>query len=748
MRIPVSAMVKHQAKLVVLDSLARDIGRFRVRTSKVVMNELGVATGEIVTIKGPRGMVAAYIWPDRKQTGSDPYYIKMDQFLRENVGVRIGGYVFVYKLPSYPPPKAMKIQLVPKTSGSMLKYVTIRTDDIKMTLNNLPLMENNVVYLEVLGKKLPFVVIKTEPKGVVVVSDETEIEILKETPQQLRLRLVRYDDIGGLDYAIEKIRELVELPLKHPELFERLNLDPPKGILLYGPPGTGKTLLARAVANESDAYFISISGPAVVSKFYGESEERLRRIFDEARRNAPAIIFIDEIDAIAPRRSEVVGEVEKRIVSQLLALMDGLQPRENVIVIAATNRVDALDPALRRPGRFDREIELRVPDERGRYEILRIHTRGAPLASDVDLRKIANETYGYVGADLAALVREAAMHALRRFIKQYNIDISSPDPIPPEILQKLEITMNDFKNAMKEIRPSALREVLVEIPNVRWDDVGGLKNVKQALKEMVEWPLKYPDAFERMGIEPPKGLLLYGPPGCGKTLLAKAVATESKANFIGVKGPELLSKWYGESEKRIREVFLKARQVAPCIIFFDEIDAIAPRRGLYSGDSGATERVISQLLTELDGLISRGEVFIIAATNRPDLLDPAFLRPGRIDRVLYVPPPDFQARLEIFKVHTRRMPLANDVDLSDLARKTKGFSGADIAAVCREAAMQALRRSDLKPTKVTMEDFEYALSNARPSISQDLLNYYREFEASMKKQTIQVVRGTEYYELT
>ncbi len=742
------SMTKKQLKLAVLDSLARDVGRFRVRTTKIVMNELNIATGEILAIKGPRGIVAAYVWPDREQGQGNPYYIKMDRFLRENVGAKIGGYVYVYRLPNYPPPKAMRIHLVPKTGSSVLKYVSIKIDDVKMMLNNAPLLENNVVYLDVLGQKMPFVVVKTEPKGVVVVTDETEIEITKETTQQLKLRLVRYDDIGGLDYAIEKIRELVELPLKHPELFERLNLDPPKGILLYGPPGTGKTLLARAVANESDAYFISISGPAVVSKFYGESEERLRRIFDEARRNAPAIIFIDEIDAIAPKRSEVVGEVEKRIVSQLLALMDGLQPRENVIVIAATNRIDAIDPALRRPGRFDREIELRVPDEKGRYEILKIHTRGTPLAPDVDLRKIANETYGYVGADIAALVREAAMHALRRFIKGFGIDIRSPESIPPEVLQKLEITMDDFKNAMKEIRPSALREVLVEIPNVRWSDIGGLENVKQALREMVEWPLKYPDAFERMGIEPPKGLLLYGPPGCGKTLLAKAVATESKANFIGVKGPELLSKWYGESEKRIREVFAKARQTSPCIIFFDEIDSIAPRRGLYGGDSGATERVISQLLTELDGLIGRGEVFIIAATNRPDLLDPAFLRPGRIDRVLYVPPPDYKARLEIFKVHTRKMPLADNINLNELADATKGFSGADIAAVCREAALSALRRSGLKPTKVTIEDFEYALSITRPSITPELLNYYKEFEASMKKQTVQIVRGTEYYELT
>jgi len=741
-------MVKKQLKLVVLDSLARDVGRFRVRTTKVVMNELGIATGEIVAIKGPRGLIAAYVWPDRESSQGNSYYIKMDKYLRDNVGIQIGGYVYVYRLPKYPLPKAIKINLVPKAGSAVIKYMPIKIEEVKMHLNNAPLMEGNIVYLDVLGKKMPFLVVRTEPKGVVVITDDTEIEITKETSQQMKLKLVRYDDIGGLEYAIEKIRELVELPLKHPELFERLNLDPPKGILLYGPPGTGKTLLARAVANESDAYFISISGPAVVSKFYGESEERLRRIFDEARRNSPAIIFIDEIDAIAPKRSEVVGEVEKRIVSQLLALMDGLQPRESVIILAATNRIDAIDPALRRPGRFDREIELRVPDERGRYEILKIHTRGTPLADDVDLKKIANETHGYVGADLAALVREAAMHSLRRFIRENNIDIRSPDPISHEVLRKLEIKMEDFREALKEVRPSALREVLIEIPNIRWDDVGGLKNVKQALREMVEWPLRYPDAFERMGIDPPKGLLLYGPPGCGKTLLAKAVATESEANFIGVKGPELLSKWYGESEKRIREVFAKARQVSPCIIFFDEIDSIAPRRGLYSGDSGATERVISQLLTELDGLVGRGEVFIIAATNRPDLLDPALLRPGRIDRVLYVPPPDYRARLEIFKVHTRRMPLADDVDLEELAKQTENFSGADIAAVCREAALESLRRSGLKASKVTMDDFEKAILITRPSISQDLLNYYREFEKSMKKQTVHVIRGTEFYDLT
>ncbi|RLI31179.1 AAA family ATPase, partial [Candidatus Bathyarchaeota archaeon] len=538
-----------------------------------------------------------------------------------------------------------------------------------------------------------------------------------------------YEDIGGLHEEIQRIREMVELPLRHPELFQRLGIEPPKGVLLHGPPGCGKTLLARAVANESDAHFIAINGPEIMSKFYGQSEARLREIFAEAEKEAPSIIFIDEIDAIAPKREEVTGEVERRVVAQLLALMDGLEGRGNVIVIGATNRINALDPALRRPGRFDREIEIGVPDKQGRYEILQIHTRGMPLAKDVDLKKLAEITHGYTGADLAALCREAAMKALRRYLPEINLE---EETIPVEVLEKMEVTMEDFMNAYREITPTAVREVYIEVPTVRWDDIGGLEDVKQKLREAVEWPLKNPEAFKRMGIKPPKGILLYGPPGCGKTLLAKAVATESEANFISIRGPEIFSKWVGESERAIREVFRKARMASPSVIFFDEIDAIAPRRGLGYADSGVTERVISQLLTEIDGIAALEDVVIIAATNRPDILDPAILRPGRIDRLIYVPSPDEEARYEIFKIHTRNMPLAEDVDLRHLAKITAGYSGADIEAVCREAAMNALRR-DMNAASVTMADFEAALETIGPSITPDVDKWYKSFAQRVKK---------------
>ncbi|HRU81808.1 MAG TPA: CDC48 family AAA ATPase, partial [Candidatus Methanomethylicus sp.] len=470
---------------------------------------------------------------------------------------------------------------------------------------------------------------------------------------------VTYEDVGGLRDAIEKVREMVELPLKHPELFKRLGIDPPKGVLLYGPPGCGKTLLAKAVANETEAYFIAINGPEIMSKFYGESEQKLREFFDEAKQHAPAIIFIDELDAIAPKREEVTGEVEKRVVAQLLALLDGLEARGDVIVIGATNRQNALDPALRRPGRFDREIEIGIPDTMGRHEILQIHTRNMPLAKDVDLKRLAGITHGFVGADLAALGRESAMKSLRRYMPQ--IDLQQ-ERVPEEILEKLEIIMDDFMNAFREVTPSELREVYVEIPNVKWNDIGGLEGIKQELVEAIEWPLKYSDRFKRLGIKPPKGVLLYGPPGCGKTLLAKAVANESESNFITIKGPEIFSKWVGESERAIREVFRKARTAAPVIIFFDEIDSIAPMRGGGSGsDSMVTERGISQLLTEMGGLIGLENVVIVGATNRPDIIDPALMRPGRFDRLLYVPEPDRGTRLQIFKIHTKEMPLAKDV---------------------------------------------------------------------------------------
>ncbi|MEX2701600.1 MAG: CDC48 family AAA ATPase, partial [Candidatus Baldrarchaeota archaeon] len=549
---------------------------------------------------------------------------------------------------------------------------------------------------------------------------------VRELPKGLPA--ITYEDIGGLHEAIQRIREMVELPLKHPELFQRLGIDPPKGVLLFGPPGCGKTLLAKAVANESDAYFIAINGPEIMGKFYGESEHRLRQVFDDAEKNAPSIIFIDEIDAIAPKREEVTGEVERRVVAQLLALMDGLKARGQVIVIGATNRPNALDPALRRPGRFDREIEIGVPDRDGRREILQIHTRGMPLAEDVNLDRVADMTHGFVGADLAALCREAAMKALRRYLPEIDLD---EEVIPPHVLEKIKITMKDFLDALKEIQPSAIREVLVEVPNVHWDDVGGLEEVKRELKEAVEWPLKHPKVFKRMGVDPPKGILLYGPPGTGKTLLAKAIATESEANFISVKGPELMSKWVGESEKAVREIFRKARMVSPTIIFFDEIDSLAPRRG-FTSETQVTERVVSQLLTELDGLEPLREIIVIAATSRPDMLDPALLRPGRFDRLIYVPPPDKKARLEILKIHTRKMPIADDVDLLKLAEATNGFVGADLAALCREAAMLALRE-DIEAKVVKWEHFEKALQKIHPTVTPEAIRWYERLKEQFKR---------------
>ncbi|MDH7477466.1 MAG: CDC48 family AAA ATPase, partial [Candidatus Bathyarchaeota archaeon] len=528
---------------------------------------------------------------------------------------------------------------------------------------------------------------------------------------------------------IQRVREMVELPLRHPELFQRLGIEPPKGVLLHGPPGCGKTLLARAVANESEANFFSINGPEIMSKFYGESEARLREIFQQAQQNAPSIIFIDELDAIAPKREEVTGEVERRVVAQLLALMDGLSGRGNVIVIGATNRPGALDPALRRPGRFDREIEIGVPDKRGRYEILQIHTRGMPLAEDVDLKKLSEITHGYTGADLAALCRETAMKALRRYLPQINLE---EERIPPSVLEKMEVKMEDFINAYKEVTPTAMREVYIEVPTIHWDDIGGLEEVKQELKEAVEWPLKNPEIFKRLGIKPPKGILLYGPPGCGKTLLARAVATESEANFITIKGPEVFSKWVGESEKAIREVFRKARMAAPAVIFFDEMDSLVPRRGLGFADSGVTERVISQLLTEMDGILTLEDVVVIAATNRPDIIDPAVLRPGRFDRLIYVPEPDEKTRLQIFKIHTRNMPLAKDVNLEQLAAITKNYSGADIEALCREAAMHALRR-DVNAKEVTLADFQEAMKRIGPSITPDMEKWYKGFMQQVRQ---------------
>ena len=707
----------------------RDIGRCKARIDSYLLEKIGVAIGDIIEIVGNRS-TAAIAWPAYPEDAGKPI-IRMDGITRKNAEVSIGEYVTVRKAKVK---VARTISLAPVSVKLHVQDENLY-EFLKNRLIDLPVVQGDIIQLSLFGNPVNFMVVRSSPKGVVKIDYDTQIKLLKEpAPERTRIAYITYDDIGGLKEQVQRIRELVELPLKHPELFKRLGIEPPKGILLYGPPGCGKTLLAKAVANESDAYFISINGPEVMSKFYGESEARLREIFKKAEENAPAIIFIDELDSIAPKREEVTGEVERRVVAQLLALMDGLTTRGNVIVIGATNRPNALDPALRRPGRFDREIEVGVPDEKGRLEILQIHTRNMPLTEDVDLKKLASITHGFVGADLAALCKEAAMRALRRILPEIDLEV---DEIPAEVLEKLKVTMNDFLEALKEVEPSAMREVYVEIPNVRWDDIGGLKEAKEELRQAVEWPLKYPELFAHAGLKPPKGILLYGPPGTGKTLLAKAVATESEANFISVKGPELLSKWVGESERAVREVFRKARMAAPCVIFFDEFDSIAPVRGGGYGDSHVTERVISQLLTELDGIEELRGVVVIAATNRPDIVDPALLRPGRFDRLIYIPPPDYEARLEIFKIHTKNKPLAEDVSLEELARITEGYTGADIAALCNTAAMAALKeflskvrdpeeaKQRVSELKIYMKHFREALTKVKP-LSPQLLQFYDE----------------------
>ncbi|NJE13225.1 CDC48 family AAA ATPase [Thermococcus sp. LS2] len=790
---------KKEIKLKVASAYQRDVGRGIVRIDRKAMRTIGVQPGDIVEIIGTKN-TAAVVWPAYPEDeGLD--IIRMDGTIRKNAGVGLGDEVTVRKAEVK---EAKKVVLAPTEP---IRFGADFVDWLHSRLIGRPVVRGDYIKIGVLGQELTFVVTATTPAGIVQVTEFTEFTVsekpVKEVAKTAALG-VTYEDIGGLKDVIQKIREMIELPLKHPEIFEKLGIEPPKGVLLYGPPGTGKTLLAKAVANEANAHFIAINGPEIMSKYYGESEERLREVFKEAEENAPSIIFIDEIDAIAPKRSEVTGEVEKRVVSQLLTLMDGLKSRGKVIVIGATNRPDAIDPALRRPGRFDREIEVGVPDRQGRKEILQIHTRGMPIEPefrkgdvkrileelrgderfrdiidraiekverakdekeiqdilkslderlydevkhrliDALLEELADKTHGFVGADLAALAREAAMAALRRLIKEGKIDFEA-EHIPKEVLEELKVTKRDFYEALKMIEPSALREVLLEIPNVRWDDIGGLEEVKEALREAVEWPLKYPEAFQALGINPPKGILLYGPPGTGKTMLAKAVATESEANFIGIRGPEVLSKWVGESEKNIREIFRKARQAAPTVIFIDEIDAIAPRRG--TDVNRVTDRLINQLLTEMDGIEENSGVVVIAATNRPDILDPALLRPGRFDRLILVPAPDETARYEIFKVHTRKMPLAEDVDLKELAKRTEGYTGADIAAVCREAAMNAMRRAlkegIIKPgvkmeevrqkVKVTMKDFEEALKKVGPSVSKETMEYYRRIEEQFKK---------------
>jgi transitional endoplasmic reticulum ATPase len=750
-------LAEKELKLVVAENRVQDyVNRGLALIDESVMKRIGVKQGELVEITGAKSTGAIAVRGLPADRGLE--IIRMDGLIRHNAGTSIGEKVKVKKAEAR---EARSITIAPAQRGIqfMAPGETLKRNllgrpvvkgDLIATTSSRPEMGDMDIFSGFFEMMIPFglgeirfIVTNTAPNGIVLVTEATTVKLsTRAVPVEevARVPAVTYEDIGGLKDELQRVREMIELPLKHPELFDRLGIEPPKGVLLRGPPGTGKTLIARAVANESGANFYDIAGPEVMSKFYGESEARLRQVFEEAEKNSPSIVFIDELDAIAPKREEVTGEVERRMVSQLCTLLDGLKARGKLIVIGATNRPNALDPAIRRPGRFDREIEIGVPDRDGRKEILQIHTRGMPLSRDVDLDKLANTTHGFVGADLEALVKEAAMSTLRRILPE--IKLEEEQAIPPEALEKLQVTKGDFDNALKMVEASAMREVMIEVPEVHWEEVGGLEEAKQGLREAVEWPLKNPEAFKRMGIEPPKGILLYGPPGTGKTILAKAVATESEANFISVAGPELLSKWVGESEKAVREIFRKARMAAPAIIFFDEIDSVVPKRGV-GFDTHVTERVISQLLTELDGLQKLQNVVVIAATNRPDMIDPALLRPGRFDRLILISAPDEKARLEILKIHTKGMPLAKDVDLKQLAKETEGYAGSDLAALCREAAMLVLRKN-IKGKEVKMEDFRKTLEKIGLSITPEITKTYAAFGKHYGKKLAEEVSVMHY----
>ncbi len=707
----------------------RDIGRNIIRIDQKTMEKLNIQTGDVIEVVGKK-QSAGIAWPSYPQDNGLGI-VRVDSRLQKNTGTRIDDTLEIRKVKAE---SAQNIVLAPSS-------VKIRNNPrfesfVKRKLNNYPVTVDDYIFISIgISREITFKVISMRPNAVCIIKADTVLNISEKITEDAEAGVgyITYEDVGGLDREIQRVREMVELPLRHPSLFKRLGIDPPKGVLLRGPPGCGKTLLAKAVANESEAHFISINGPEIMSKFYGESEKKLRKLFIEAEEKSPSIIFIDEIDAIAPKRETVTGEVERRVVAQLLALMDGLHGRGKVIVIGATNRPNSLDPALRRPGRFDREIEIKVANEKERLEIFQIHTRNMPLDKKISLKEFAQITHGFVGADISAVAREAAMSALRRYLPK--IDLES-EIIDPELLEQIEVTKNDFEEALKEVLPSAIREVFVEVPNVTWDQVGGLEKLKQQLIEAVDWPLSNPTIFSRMGIRPPRGILLYGPPGCGKTLLARAVATESKANFISIKGPELLSKWVGESEKAIREVFRKAKMAAPCIVFFDEFDSIAPSRGRHTSDSGVSEKVLSQFLTELDGLEVMKDIVVIAATNRPDILDPALIRPGRIDRILLVHPPEEKARFEILKIFTKDMPLVANLKIEKLVEITEGFSGADIETWCREAAMIALREN-IRARKVTMEHFKEARGDIHPSITKEVIDWYEKCGEKLKSRRIE-----------
>ncbi|MDD2439179.1 MAG: CDC48 family AAA ATPase [Methanosarcinaceae archaeon] len=712
----------------VAEAYNKDVGRGIARLDPRLMELMGLVSGDVIEIEG-KTRAYALVWPglERGPSGQENI-IRMDGNLRGNAKIGIDDKVSVRKVEAKP---AQRVTFAPTQAIRLVGGGAY----MRRIMENRPVHKGQRVRVEVINNPQTYIVASTKPTGPVVVNKETEIVIKEKPLEEVQpIEGISYEDIGGLKREIKLVREMIELPLRHPELFQKLGIEPPKGVLLYGPPGTGKTMIARAVASETDANFITISGPEIVSKYYGESEQRLRQIFDEAEKDAPSIIFIDEIDSIAPKRGEVTGEVERRVVAQLLSLMDGLKSRGEVVVIAATNRPDSIDEALRRGGRFDREIEIGIPDRDGRKQILLIHTRGMPLEADVDLGEIADVTHGFVGADLSSLCKEAAMHALRRLTPEIEIE---EEEIPAEILDKLGVKKNDFKEALKNIEPSAMREVFVEVPHVKWEEVGGLEEAKQELIEAVEWPLRYPGLFAAVNVKPPRGILLFGPPGTGKTLLAKAIANESEANFISIKGPELLSKYVGESERAVRETFRKARQAAPTVVFFDEIDSIAPERSRGS-DSHVSERVVSQILTELDGVEELKDVVIVAATNRPDMVDPALLRPGRFDRLIYIRPPDKTSRKKIFEIHLEGKPLAAEVDLLKLADKTEGYVGADIEGICREAAMLALREVVLpglgrkqieekaKTVKLGSNHFKKALLRVKPTTSKEALKVYEQ----------------------
>lgn len=722
--------VKKNVSLKVAEAEQRDVGRKIARIDPELASDLQLSSGDVIEISSILKKITVLNWPAR-EVDRGKGLIRIDGYIRSRLEVGINDIVDIKKVESK---DAQSITLAPTEP---LRIVGAEGYLGEYLLGNL-VTTGDVIPLIIMSQRVDLVVISTKPNGPVLINESTEIIISEESAKAVQIAKegsapsITYEDIGGIKNQVSRVREMIELPLRHPELFRRLGVEAPKGVLLHGPPGTGKTLLAKAIANETNASYYTIGGPEIMSKYYGESEEKLRNVFKQAEENAPSVIFIDEIDSIAPNREEVSGEVERRIVAQLLSLMDGMSARGKVVVIGATNRLNAIDPALRRPGRFDREIEIGVPDKEGRYEILQIHTRGMPLSKDVDLEKIANISHGFVGADLHALAKEAAMRSLRKVLPE--IDLAT-ESIPSETLKKIVVTMQDFLDVIKEMEPSALREVFVEVPDVKWSDIGGLYTIKQELQEAVEWPLKYQELFNHTDATPPKGVLLYGPPGTGKTLIAKAAANESEANFISIKGPELLSKWVGESEKGVREIFRKARQAAPCLIFFDEIDAITPVRGATGSDSHVTERVISQLLTELDGLEILTNVVVIASTNRPDIIDPALLRPGRFDRLLYVSPPDDESRKHIFTIHTQKKPLSDDVKIDVLVEKTKGYTGADIAALASAAVMLSLREHITKykdpkeaeskkdELKITMKHFEEAMKKIRPLSNQEINMY-------------------------